>query len=68
MVSFKAMTWKMKSRNSMLVDEATPQRWTLGILIGSQTYREKLAPFVVDAVPLMDDAQKKGANILVEGA
>ncbi|KAI4172251.1 MAG: hypothetical protein LQ343_003686 [Gyalolechia ehrenbergii] len=32
------------------------------------TYREKLAPFVVDAVPLMDDAQKKGANILVEGA
>ncbi|KAL8933208.1 MAG: hypothetical protein Q9211_005907 [Gyalolechia sp. 1 TL-2023] len=32
------------------------------------TYRERLAPFVVDAVPLMDDAQKRGANILVEGA
>ncbi|KAI4187722.1 MAG: hypothetical protein L6R41_002624 [Letrouitia leprolyta] len=32
------------------------------------TYREQLAQFVVDAVPLMDDAQKQGASILVEGA
>ncbi|KAI4136617.1 MAG: hypothetical protein L6R39_007703, partial [Caloplaca ligustica] len=32
------------------------------------TYREKLQSFVVDAVPLMDDAQKKDTNILVEGA
>ncbi|KAL9019323.1 MAG: hypothetical protein Q9185_003401 [Variospora sp. 1 TL-2023] len=32
------------------------------------TYREKLDSFVVDAVPLMDNAQKKNHNILVEGA
>ena len=31
-------------------------------------YREKLRPFVVDAVPLMDSAQKSRTNILVEGA
>ncbi|KAL9604939.1 MAG: hypothetical protein Q9219_000127 [cf. Caloplaca sp. 3 TL-2023] len=32
------------------------------------TYRDKLAPFVVDAVPLMADVQEKNMNILVEGA
>ncbi|KAI4184045.1 MAG: hypothetical protein LQ346_006190 [Caloplaca aetnensis] len=32
------------------------------------TYREKLQSFVVDAVPLMQDAQLKDTNILVEGA
>ena len=32
------------------------------------SYREKLAPFIADQVPLIRDAQKKGLNILVEGA
>ncbi|KAL8954900.1 MAG: hypothetical protein Q9193_007025, partial [Seirophora villosa] len=32
------------------------------------TYREKLGPFVVDAVPLMDNAQKENRSMLVEGA
>ncbi|KAL8787931.1 MAG: hypothetical protein Q9213_001958 [Squamulea squamosa] len=36
--------------------------------IASQTYREQLRPFVVDAVPLMASAQKKDTQILVEGA
>ncbi|KAI9800468.1 MAG: hypothetical protein M1833_003354 [Piccolia ochrophora] len=31
-------------------------------------YRERLRPFVVDAVPLMQSAQKSGAKLLVEGA
>ncbi|KAL8737492.1 MAG: hypothetical protein Q9181_001622 [Wetmoreana brouardii] len=31
-------------------------------------YRDQLAPFVIDAVPLIEDAQKKETNILVEGA
>ena len=33
----------------------------------TQTYRPRLAEFVVDAVPLMASAQATGANILVEG-
>ncbi|KAL8795713.1 MAG: hypothetical protein Q9182_007491 [Xanthomendoza sp. 2 TL-2023] len=32
------------------------------------TYRERLRPFVVDAVPLMASAQKQDIHILVEGA
>ncbi|KAL8668435.1 MAG: hypothetical protein Q9168_006932 [Polycauliona sp. 1 TL-2023] len=32
------------------------------------TYREQLRPFVVDAAPLMTQAQKKDTAILVEGA
>ncbi|KAL8930126.1 MAG: hypothetical protein Q9208_000743 [Pyrenodesmia sp. 3 TL-2023] len=35
---------------------------------GYWTYREKLQSFVVDAVPLIQDAQLKNTNILVEGA
>ncbi|KAL8825386.1 MAG: hypothetical protein Q9170_007810 [Blastenia crenularia] len=31
-------------------------------------YRDRLAPFVVDALPLIRDAEAKGVNILVEGA
>ena len=31
-------------------------------------YREKLAPFCVDAVKFMKDAQDRGAKILIEGA
>lgn len=33
-----------------------------------QTYREQLAPYVVDAVAMMQDAQQKDMNILIEGA
>ena len=33
-----------------------------------KTYRERLAPYVVDAVDMMQDAQEKDMNILVEGA
>ncbi|KAL8949884.1 MAG: hypothetical protein Q9222_004041 [Ikaeria aurantiellina] len=32
------------------------------------TYRDQLRPFVIDAMPLMGDAQSKDMNILVEGA
>ncbi|MCJ1308446.1 hypothetical protein MMC25_002099 [Agyrium rufum] len=32
------------------------------------TYREKLAPYVVDAVVMMDEAQKQDRKILIEGA
>lgn len=33
-----------------------------------QEYQEKLAPYVIDAVVFMADAQQKNAKILVEGA
>ncbi|KAI1252657.1 hypothetical protein MGN70_004860 [Eutypa lata] len=33
-----------------------------------KTYRPEIANYVVDAVPLIADAQKKGTKILVEGA
>lgn len=33
-----------------------------------QTYRKQLAPYVVDAVAMMQDAQQKDMNILIEGA
>ncbi|KAL8711638.1 MAG: hypothetical protein Q9220_004048 [cf. Caloplaca sp. 1 TL-2023] len=32
------------------------------------TYRDRLRPFVIDAMPLMEDAQSQDMNILVEGA
>lgn len=37
-------------------------------LIRIQTFRQQLGQYVVDAVPLMADAQKKETAILVEGA
>jgi adenylosuccinate synthase len=38
------------------------------ILIISQEYRKNLAPYVIDAIPLIQSAQQSNTPILIEGA
>lgn len=37
------------------------------LILSLQDYRTRLAPYVTDAVALMEDAQNKNTDILVEG-